>query len=128
MAKTLAMIFGIVFVLVGVLGFATDTDLLGLFHTDAVHDAIHLLIGIILIGVAAANGNSAGALKVFGIIYLLLAIIGFIQVGTSGTGSLLGLTEVNASDNYLHLVLAIVLWVAGKASSAGSSPSSMQTM
>ncbi len=125
MAKTLAMIFGIVFVLVAILGFATDGPLLGVFLTDGVHDAIHLLVGVILIWVAAANGNSAGALKVFGVIYLLLAIVGFIQFGTSGMGKLLGLAEANAADNYLHLVLGLVLWIAGKAS-AGSN--SMQTM
>jgi hypothetical protein len=126
MAKTLAMIFGIVFVLVGVLGFATDGPLVNLFVTDAVHDAIHLLIGLALIGVAAANGNSAGALKIVGLLYLLLAIVGFIQIGTSGEGMLLGIASFNAADNYLHLVLAIVLWVAGKASTGGSA--SMQTV
>lgn len=127
MAKTLAMILGIVFVLVGILGFVTDGELVGLFHTDAVHDAIHLLIGLVLIGVAAANGNSAGALKIIGIIYVLLAVVGFIQVGTEGMGKLLGLAEFNAADNYLHLVLGIVLWVAGKASS-NTAMAPMQTM
>ena len=125
MAKTLAMIFGIVFVLVAVLGFATSGPLLGYFETDAVHDAVHLLIGLVLVGVAAKNGNSAGALKTVGIIYLLLAIVGFVQFGTSGSGLLLGIAGANAADNYLHLVLAIVLWVAGKATSGSSS---MQTM
>lgn len=126
MAKTLAMVFGIVFLLVGVLGFVTSGPLLGLFDTDTVHDAIHLLVGIVLVAVAAKNGNSAGALKAFGAIYLLLAIVGFFQFGTSGSGMLLGIAAANGADNFLHLVLGIVLLVAGRSGSASTAP--MQTM
>jgi hypothetical protein len=114
MAKKLAIIFGVVFVLVAVLGFIGSGPILGTFLTDSAHDAIHLLVGIILIWVAISNGNSAGALKIFGLVYLLLAIVGFIQFGTTGSGMLLGIAEVNGADNFLHLVLGIVLWIAGK--------------
>jgi hypothetical protein len=50
-------------------------------------------------------------LKTFGIIYLLLAIVGFIQLGSSGAeeGMLLGIASFNAADNYLHLVLGLDL-------------------
>lgn len=128
MAKTLAMVFGIVFLLVGVLGFVTSGSLLGLFHTDTVHDAIHLVIGIVLVAVAAKNGNSAGALKVFGAIYLLLAVVGFYQFGTNGSGMLLGIAAANGADNFLHLVLGIVLLVAGKSSGSVSVAAPVQTM
>jgi membrane-bound ClpP family serine protease len=122
MAKTLAIIFGIVFILVGALGLATSTPLLGIFITDSLHDMIHLVIGLALLIVGLKNGNSAGAMKVVGIIYLLLAIVGFIQIGNSGEGMLLGIAAINAADNWLHLVLGIVLFIAGKATRNDDAP------
>ena len=50
MAKTLAVLFGIVFLLVGILGFVPavtkDEMLLGIFHVNAAHNCVHLLSGV----------------------------------------------------------------------------------
>ena len=114
MAKTLATVFGVIFVLVGLLGFFAN-PIVGtgaLFEADAMHNIVHLLIGIILLGVAYwSTANSGMALKVFGIIYLVLAVLGFVLYPDGGT--LLGLVETNAADNWLHLVLGIILVAAG---------------
>ena len=118
MAKTLAVIFGIVFVLVGVLGFIPNpivsSDPSALFLANGLHSAVHFLIGVILL-IAAAKGEGASSLwlKIFGVVYLLLAIIGFIQIGSTGSADMLGLVRYNAADNYLHLVLGIVLLGVG---------------
>ncbi len=122
MAKKFAMIFGWVFVVIGVLGFISNpivSDAPGaLFHADTAHNIIHLLSGIIFLWVAyGAADKAAMVLKVFGVIYLLVAIIGFV----SGE-SVLGLFAVNAADNWLHLILALLfLW--GGFSKGGSSMS-----
>ena len=111
MAKKLALVFGIVFVIVGILGFIPNpiVGMTGFFLTDAVHNIVHLLVGIILLVISLkAAAKSAVALKVFGIIYLVLAIIGFFSGST-----ILGLVAINGADNWLHLVLGIVIVAAG---------------
>lgn len=114
MDKTFAIIFGAVFVLVGLLGFVSN-PLVGegaVFATNALHDVVHLLIGIIFLIVAFGYpGKSAMTLNVFGVIYLILAVLGFIM--TPNEGMLLGIVEMNVADNWLHLVLGIVLLAVG---------------
>jgi hypothetical protein len=48
--------------------------------------------------------------KVLGLVYLLVTILGFLMVDK---GSILGLIHINSTDNYLHLVLAVVLLYVG---------------
>lgn len=122
MAKKSALVIGIVFILVGILGFIPN-GIVGegaTFETDTLHDIIHLVFGLILVFVALkAAHKAASTLVVVGIIYLLLAIIGFVQ-GTT----ILGLVPVNAADNWLHLVLGVVIAALGFASKKGSQISS----
>lgn len=109
MSKKLAVVFGIIFVIVGVLGFVPN-PIVGhevtrvIFLTDTMHDLVHILIGVLLI-VASTKGAaaSAKALKIFGIVYLILAVAGFVYL------PLLGLVTANGADNWLHLVLGVVL-------------------
>ena len=111
MAKTLAIIFGVIFVLVGLLGFVPN-PLVGanaLFDTNTTHDLVHLIIGIVLLLVAFyASAQSALWLKIIGAIYLVVALLGFFTASP-----LFGLVEVNDADNWLHIVLGIVLIAAG---------------
>lgn len=112
MVQKLAWIFGVVFVVIGVLGFVPGVTsngmLFGIFEVDGLHSAIHLLSGIVAI--AAAWGSAAYArlyFKVFGVVYGLVTIVGFLQGDT-----VLGLFMVNTADNLLHLVIAAAaLWI-----------------
>ena len=117
--RILALVLGIVFTLIGILGFfATSSmqpaSLLG-FGVDVIHNIIHLVIG--LAGLAAAfTGWSRRYNQVFGIIYLVLGIAGLIPAlhfGMVGDMRLLGLTYVNGADNVLHLVVGIVQVAVG---------------
>ncbi len=112
MAKTLAMIIGAVFVVVGLLGFVGGAGIVGpngIFATDTAHDFVHLLSGLVILIVAfAAPRSSSTVLKVFGIVYLLLTLIGFLVPGLLGS-----LIAFNPADNYLHLFLGIVITWAG---------------
>jgi hypothetical protein len=114
MAKKLAYVFGVIFVLVGLLGFVSN-PLVGagaMFETDLMHNLVHLLFGVILLVVAwKAAEKSALWLKILGVVYLVLAILGFLMV--SEGGMLLGLVSTNAADHWLHIVLGIVLVGAG---------------
>ena len=117
MGKTLK-IFGWIFLVIGILGFFSNpivgSSASAWFHADFNHNLIHLLTGLIMLWVAYKAMAKAGVtLKTFGWIYLVVAILGFFLV--SGTGILLGLFEVNGADNWLHLIIAIILlWTAMK--------------
>lgn len=114
MLTKLAYVFGVVFLAIGVLGFVpgitTDGHLLGIFDVSPIHNIIHLLSGIAAL-VLASTGKEKGSqmyFRVFGIVYGLVTIIGFIQ-GTT----VLGLIGVNVADNLLHLAITAVALYAG---------------
>lgn len=116
--------FGIVFIAIAILGFVpgitSNGMLLGIFEVDTLHNIIHLLSGIIAIVCSSSMSNSKTYFKVFGLVYLLVTILGFI-----GSGSVLGLIMVNGADNLLHLVISIVslaLGFGGSKSSMSSQP------
>jgi hypothetical protein len=118
MAKTLVMVLGVVFVLIGILGFFMDSPLLGLFAVDTVHNIVHLASGLLALAFAAMGESSAKTYaKVFGLVYALVTILGFVM-GTDK--ELLGLMVINANDNYLHLLLAVILLYAGFSKSSSS--------
>jgi len=122
MAKKIGIIIGAVFVVIGLIGFISN-PVVGssdsLFATNTAHDIVHVLTGLILIGIAMSRVSKLGtALKTFGIIYLAVAIFGFFAVNAgSGTGMVFSLLEVNTASNWLHVVLSIVLFAAGVVSS-----------
>ena len=118
--RILALVLGIVFTLVGILGFfytssMTPNAVLGIFGVDLVHNIVHLVIG--LAGLAAAfSGWSRRYNQIFGIIYLVLGLAGLIPglyFVTAGHDRLLGLTYINSADNVLHLVVGIVQIAVG---------------
>lgn len=61
----------------------------------------------------AKGANPTKSLKIVGVIYAVVAVLGFLMMGGEETTKLLGLVTVNRADNWLHLVLAIVLLVVG---------------
>jgi hypothetical protein len=110
--QKLAKLFGIVFILIGILGFVPgvtmDGHLLGIFEVDTVHNVIHLLTGIIAWLAASSLDHSKLFFKVFGVVYALVTILGFTM-----DGEVLGLIHTNLADNLLHLVIAVVALWAG---------------
>jgi Domain of unknown function (DUF4383) len=127
MAKTLALLFGVIFLVVGALGFVPaathDVDgmpmLLGIFHVNFVHNVVHLASGAVflLCGMAGA-GASRMFFKIFGIIYAIVAVLGFMP---SNATSIMGLMSNNPAVTYLHVALAILMLAIGFAPSGSSS-------
>jgi hypothetical protein len=107
LAKLFAQIAGGALLLAGILGFfgglAPNNQLLGIFAIDPLHNVVHILSG--LAGLAAGfalQGRYARLFAgVFGIVYGLVTVVGFLQ-GTT----VLGLIPVNTADNVLHLLIA----------------------
>lgn len=107
--KTLGLVFGVVFLAVGVLGFVPaltpSGKLLGIFEVETMHNIVHILSGLLALGLSSMGGSYAKKYLVgFGSVYGLVAVVGLIQ-GTT----VLGLFDVNAADNVLHIVLALAL-------------------
>jgi hypothetical protein len=127
MFKKLAFLFGAVFILVGILGFVPALSpehsdgmryLLGLFMVGGVHNAIHLLSGIAaVLGGLKSEQYAKLYFKVFGSVYAVVTIIGFIQKTT-----VLGIFHVNNADNFLHLGLAVVILAVGFLLKTASTP------
>lgn len=119
MAKPAAILFGVVFLLVGILGFVpgittTGADgmpmLLGIFMVNTVHSIVHIASGIVfLIAGMAGAGPARTWFKVFGAVYALVAIMGFVV----GNGMIFGLISNNPADTWLHVVLAAAMLFIG---------------
>src|SRR5215210_4146684 len=118
--QTVAMATGIVFLLVGVLGFIpgittdapgdfagqdSNAELFGIFQVSILHNIVHLLFGIAGLALARTWDGARTFLIGGGIIYLLLWILG-----------LLGGAEwvpTDDADNWLHFVLGVTMVGAG---------------
>jgi hypothetical protein len=103
LVKQFTWILGVVLILVGIAGFFTG-DMLLVFKVDTMHNIVHLLSGVLALA-AVSMGESVARLYliVFGIVYALVAILGFV----STDGTIFGLITINAADNYLHTVIAL---------------------
>jgi hypothetical protein len=115
MAKPMAVLFGVVFLVVGILGFVPavtkDQMLLGIFHVNAAHNCVHLLSGVValicgMMGVGAARTY----FKLFGLVYAAVAVMGFLNPGDT---MLLGLISNNMADTWLHVAIAAVSLILG---------------
>lgn len=125
-------VVGIVFLLVGVLGFVpgvtTQYDrlavaghdsgalLLGLFGVSVLHNLVHLLFGVAGLALARTARTAYGYLLGGGVIYLVLAIYGALVPH----GSPANVVPVNTADNWLHLGLALGMIGLGLALGRGS--------
>ncbi|REJ04502.1 DUF4383 domain-containing protein [Microbacterium bovistercoris] len=119
--RLIAVIFGAVYVLVGLLGFAVTGGvsflategglLLGIFMVNPLHNVAHLLIGAALLISGLISVRAAKATNiVVGAAYLLLGIAGFFLVGTAAN-----ILALNTFDHFLHLASALLLLAVGVA-------------
>lgn len=117
--RIVATVFGAVYVLVGLLGFAVTGGvgfiategglLLGVFQVNPLHNVAHLAIGAALLVAAFANVTAAKTVNtIVGGAYLLLGIVGFFLAGTAAN-----ILALNTADHFLHLASAIVLLGVG---------------
>jgi len=118
---TLAWAWAAGFMLAGLLGFIPN-PLLGpqsLFVTNTAHNLVHVVTGAAFIGVAlAGSGASIWFMKTFGVVYMVLGVLGFVFLMGAPTGYLLGLVHFNIMDNFLHLGLGVGILASGYAAAA----------
>jgi hypothetical protein len=113
--KTAALVLGIIFIVVGLLGFVPNplVSPTGIFAVNTAHNLVHLLSGIVILAGAYSAFGARNTLLVFGAVYALVAILGFIPGAVTAGNMLLGFIHVNDADKWLHVLLAIVLLAAG---------------
>jgi hypothetical protein len=113
-------VFGAVYLLVGLLGFAvtggvgfaaTDGESLLGFEVNPLHNIVHLAVGAVLV-LAARQGLAASRAvnTAVGGVYLLVGVLGLFVLGSSAN-----ILALNSADNVLHLASAAVLLGVGLA-------------
>jgi hypothetical protein len=109
-----AKIFGAVLLLVGLLGFLVGTGTLIVFGVNPLHSVVHLGSGLLLLVAAyAAEGANAGMANLgLGVVYVLVAVLGFAGILVPELLNTSADAFANA-DNILHSLIAIVLVAAG---------------
>lgn len=117
--QPIAAVVGVVFLLVGVLGFVpgittnfdeftwaghhSDAQLLGLFDVSGLHNVVHLLFGVAGLLLARAEATARSYLIGGGLVYLVLFVYGLVIDQDSGAN----FVPVNDADNWLHLALGV---------------------
>ena len=117
--RIVVLIFGAVYLLVGVLGFVATTGsapadmpsadglLLGLFPVNALHNIVHLLVGAVLLYGATSTPAALNVARGVGILYLILGVVGIIAPDG------FGLVPLGGTDVFLHFATAAVLLLVG---------------
>ena len=121
LAQTLALVFGIAFLGVGILGFIpgitthygdmdfagkdSGAQLLGLFQVSILHNIVHLLFGIAGLAMARTWESARTYLLGSGVIYVVLFLYGIITSNDSDAN----FVPVDGWDDALHLALALGL-------------------
>lgn len=115
--RLLATVFGVVYLLVGLLGFAvtgvdnfagTEGDTLIVFDVNPLHNIVHLGIGGLLLAASRTVSSARAANTGVGAVYLAVGVLGLFLIGTD-----LNILALNGADNVLHFASAVVLLGVG---------------
>ncbi|MDQ1727308.1 MAG: hypothetical protein QOK14_1353 [Frankiaceae bacterium] len=113
--QTVALVFGAVYTLVGIAGFfvtkldhfATyNTDKLLGFQINPLHNIVHILIGLFLLGAFRGHRSARAANLTVGAAYAVVFLLGLILAPKHTSANFLAL---NQADNGLHIATAVIL-------------------
>ena len=119
--RNFALVFGIIFLIVGIGGFvpgltasaSPDPDLtmthgygheLGMFPVNTLHNIVHLIFGVWGLAASRSLGGARGYAKGVAIIYAVLTVMGLID----GLDTSFGLVPLYGADVILHALLAAI--------------------
>ncbi len=113
MAKTVCKILGVVFLLVGVCGFAAPT-LLGA-HLTPPHNVVHIVSGVIALyfGFAGSLSGAKAFALIFGVVYLALGILGMALGVAPDHTWMVGPLHLGQVDHGIHILLGVVFLAGG---------------
>jgi arginine exporter protein ArgO len=120
-----ALVYGIVFLIVGLGGFIpgltsnieslqfagheSEAMLLGIFQVSILHNVVHLLYGVVGLIAARAFNASRQYLIWGGAVYAVLWIYGLLVPHDHSAN----FVPLNTADNWLHFVLAVTMIALG---------------
>jgi len=113
MAKTVCKILGVVFLLVGLIGFAAPT-LLGAHLTPA-HNVVHIVSGAIALyfGFAGSLSGAKAFCLVFGVVYMALGILGMALGVAPDRTWMVGPLHFGQADHGIHILLGVIFLAGG---------------
>lgn len=113
MAKTICKILGVVFLLVGVIGFL-KSDLLGAHLTPA-HNAVHIVSGVLALYFGFAGSLSAAKMfsLLFGVVYLGLGVLGMALGADADRMWTVGPLHLGQADHAIHILLGVIFLAGG---------------
>ncbi len=123
-AKLYATLVGTVLTIAGIIGFFYSGNfgspgavekVFGILAVNGWHNVVHLVTG--LLGLAAAGYAARQYALGLGLVYIAVAIWGFI-IGSGD--AILSIVPVNTPDNILHLIIGLTGLAAGAATPAGA--------
>lgn len=131
--QLVAALVGVAFLVVGVLGFVpgitthysdlsfaghdSGAKLLGIFQVSILHNIVHLLYGVVGVGLAKTADGARRFMLGGGVVYLALWVLGVL-----GGGDWI---PVNTADNWLHFVLGIAMVAGGFVLGRRSAPTAV---
>ena len=128
-AQLYALIFGAVLTIAGIVGFfynsdftsdkAVHSDVFGILSVNGWHNVVHIATGVVGLFAASAYASARGYAVGLGIVYIAVAIWGFV-IGSGD--SILSIIPVNTPDNVLHLLIGVSGLAAGAATPAVAAP------
>jgi hypothetical protein len=123
--RLVAGTFGVVFLLVGILGFVpgitthyddlsfaghmSEAKLIGIFQVSVLHNLIHVAYGVAGLALASRPRAAALYLLVGGIVYGVVWVYGM----AVGMDSDANFVPLNTADNWLHFLLFVAMVVLG---------------
>ena len=123
--QTTALLYGAVFLLVGIAGFIpgitsnydslqfaghhSEALLMGLFQVSILHNVVHLLYGLAGLAMARSASGARNYLRWGGAVYLVLWLYGLLV----GQQSQANFVPLNTADDWLHFVLGVGMIALG---------------
>lgn len=125
-AQVFALAFGVVYLLIGIVGFAVTGfdgfaaesygEKLILFPVNPLHNLVHIAIGGLWLYGSKDHSTAKSVNTIIGVAYLLVAVLGML-----GVLQFLAIEDAASADNYLHLAsgaLSLYFGTAGAAAPA----------
>jgi hypothetical protein len=105
-----ALVFGAVYVLVGILGFFVAEQVTGgslddkliIFPVNHLHNIVHLAVGGLWLAASTRHDMAKSVNTLIGVVYLVVAVLGF--TGIELVHTLLNIHTTGSADNFLHLL------------------------
>lgn len=124
-AQVFATAFGVVYLLIGVVGFfvtgfdnfadATTEELI-VFGINPLHNIVHIAVGLLLLAGARTHTGAKQMNLLIGVVYGLVTVVGLANVLVDD------ILSANNADDFLHLVTAVLALYFGTAGAEGARP------